>query len=943
MLRISKISCVLLVLISIFAGVCVASTTTGNIVPDPNLPIILSAPVVELDFNPEDYSFLVYDGQGDEASIQQAMPLLGITNFDVRTASNPVTLSDLASHDILIVGWNVNANTNGLVPSILESGIDGRILLTGHDADYHTVNGPEAGKTFLAQVIEYILQAPGTGLVVLAEAPTTFPWLPEAWGITATNNGSATVDSFTQDGLDSGVFDDLTPVLMSNWGQSYHNTFTEWGPFFVPFELGGALGDEVITIATVYDVSGLAFDKVDDVDDLDCRGLDDEITYTISWQNDTEHTFYNVEVVDLLPAGVTHPDGMWSLDPNGVLLPPDPAYDSDEHSYTWQIGTVGPGDSGYVELTVTVNEKAEPGMSVHNVAWFVANGLWLIKAEEDTAICCWDTGDIIYVDQTAADGNNNGVSWPDAYTDLHRALARAAESGCATSYTVYVAQGIYDAGEGGFGLADNLAMYGGFEIGGTDFADRDFERYETILYGNEVIISDPNSHVGTVTMGADTLVDGFTITDSGTYGIYSSGSDFTVENCVVENSKLQGINAVDGDVVVKWCQIRSNTKEGLYHVGEGYTVNLENCKIVGNKRYGLRIEHSTPTIKNCVISNNGSGDSSYQGIRIIQPASAPILWNNTILHNEKSGILFFENDPNATNEPDIQNCILWYNNDGGSQLAGIDLTQYSCVYDPVDDPNGVDFSLDAYENFSGNPGFAYGDPNDFIHLAYDSPCIDKGSGLLTYTDQLDIDGEDRVYGTYADIGADEVYSCDGDLTEDDIYNPLDFNSDGIVNYFEFAGFADSWGMIDTDPNWSGLDARYDYVVDGEININDLAYWADSWCWIACWKQSQMDSFGSIAMAMGGESMPVLSEAEGMMAPMSMGFAMEPIAVIEPEPVEKTEQELALFVKGIYEVIEYVDVCIDEDVENSENLDDLKAFLKDVLLEIKDEYLKKELK
>ena len=48
--------------------------------------------------------------------------------------------------------------------------------------------------------------------------------------------------------------------------------------------------------------------------------------------------------------------------------PPDPNYNAEDHSYIWNLGTIDPNTSGCVELTVTVNENAEPGMYLHNVA-----------------------------------------------------------------------------------------------------------------------------------------------------------------------------------------------------------------------------------------------------------------------------------------------------------------------------------------------------------------------------------------------------------------------------------------------------------------------------------------------------------------------------------------------------------------------------------------------
>jgi hypothetical protein len=292
--------------------------------------------------NFEGYRVLVYDGGGSQAGIQQAMPQLGITDFDLRTSGNPVTLTDLTTHDILVVGWNADGNMSGLDPAILTSGITGRILLTGHDADWHTVNGPEAGKTFLAQAIAYVLAVSHTGMVALGDYSTAFSYLPDEWGISATGGlVSETITSFTTEGLDSGVFDGLTPEDMSNWGNSYHARFTAWGAEFVSFELGGA-GEDVITIAT----TGVTLEKVDDVNDGDCVRPGEDINYTIcySYHGDANCPDINdVNIIDYLPPEVQY-----------VSSQPEPNEILDCNTIIWEIGTLKPGDANCIMLKVRV-------------------------------------------------------------------------------------------------------------------------------------------------------------------------------------------------------------------------------------------------------------------------------------------------------------------------------------------------------------------------------------------------------------------------------------------------------------------------------------------------------------------------------------------------------------------------------------------------------------
>jgi hypothetical protein len=87
---------------------------------------------------------------------------------------------------------------------------------------------------------------------------------------------------------------------------------------------------------------------------------------------------------------------------------------------------------------VEVNERAEPGMVLRNVAKLVSNGVVVSWASVDTRVCCWDTVDpnIIYMDWTAT-GYNNGTNWQDAYTDLRRAIARATNSACRVGPYIY--------------------------------------------------------------------------------------------------------------------------------------------------------------------------------------------------------------------------------------------------------------------------------------------------------------------------------------------------------------------------------------------------------------------------------------------------------------------------------------------------------------------------
>lgn len=193
---------------------------------------------------------LVYDPGGLQAGIQYVMTDLGIA-YDLRGPQNHVTTADLASADLLVIGWSYDGDMSGIKPSVLASAITGNILLTGHDADYHASLGNTAAATFFAQALEFARLEGGTGLVDFGDySENPFSYLPEQWGISATGRLQAeTVSAFTPAALATGLYAGLTPGQMSNWAQSYHDTFQAWSPAFTAFELGDYDQTDVLTIA----------------------------------------------------------------------------------------------------------------------------------------------------------------------------------------------------------------------------------------------------------------------------------------------------------------------------------------------------------------------------------------------------------------------------------------------------------------------------------------------------------------------------------------------------------------------------------------------------------------------------------------------------------------------------------------------------------------------
>lgn len=684
---------------------------------------------------------------------------------------------------------------------LLRRGFTGRVILTGHDTDYHTIYGTpydtsnfQPADIFLLQCIEYILNGGGTGLLAHGEPVDGFDWVPDGWGIEVTDGlALENVTAFTQEGLDSGVFDNLTPPDMSHWNNSFHNSFDKYGVGFKPFEIGMVNdANSVITIAATVNPQGFPFTKIDDVSDGDCRSPEEEITYTICWENSTDQTFTNVWIIDYLPEGVTYEAGTAQIDPNDIFnpIPADPNYIKDLYAYKWELGDLPPDSSGCVTLTVTVNYKAEPGMLLHNVAEIWTGDTLLTKTTEDTLVCCWDTTDpnVIYVNEFA-NGDNTGVDWENAYSGEHgleKALNRASSSECNSPYTIYAAQGLYKPGKyetSSFVLSGGTLIYGGYKIIDNEVYERNPEKYKTILSGD---IKEDTTVDNIIEAGNNTLIDGFVISNANKYGIHAINSNVAIKNCIIQNALEWALYTVNCNCVLEWNAVKNNAN-GLFFFGINKNIEIHNCEIIGNDDYSIRVDNSKPIIKNSVIWD------STNGININDPSDSPVLYNNTIGLNTGYGVSLSSTDPNFADYPDMDSCIVWYN---GGQIVGFNPDSYAtnCC---IQDCNGIN------DNYNFEPGFAYlTDPNNY-HLAWNSPCKELGSRLFG-NGEVDIDGENRIYGTYVDIGADEISSCGEVLTEGDIYTDFDYDADGIVNLVEFTAFSKSWLSRDpnefTDPN-----------------------------------------------------------------------------------------------------------------------------------------------
>ncbi|MBK9017855.1 MAG: hypothetical protein IPM82_29570 [Saprospiraceae bacterium] len=141
----------------------------------------------------------------------------------------------------------------------------------------------------------------------------------------------------------------------------------------------------------------------------------------------------------------------------------------------------------------------------------IRGGIVDMGAYESTA------GNIIYVNLNVQGGNQDGTSWPDAFSDLQDALAVAAYGD-----EIWVAQGTYYPTSGTdrniyFDLKNGILLFGGFTGVETALFERDWQVNQTILSGDIGGVGDVSDNAYTVVYMADvdssTVLDGFTIVD----------------------------------------------------------------------------------------------------------------------------------------------------------------------------------------------------------------------------------------------------------------------------------------------------------------------------------------------------------------------------------------------------------------------------------------------
>lgn len=406
----------------------------------------------------------------------------------------------------------------------------------------------------------------------------------------------------------------------------------------------------------------------------------------------------------------------------------------------------------------------------------------------------------IYVNATAS-GNNNGISWTNAYTNLENALAVAQ-----SNEEIWLTAGVYKPHASDravtFTVSDlNLKLYGGFVGTETQLSQRIFGTNETILSGDlsgnddntlsfvNTTRNDNSYNVITIT-GNNTLLDRLTITGghaNGAAAPYKTGAGITKNNTVTKmtlnNCKLIKNVAEYGGALVA---IFNNTSSELIISNSEFS---ENLSLGGGAIYSYtnNSASATYTVSNSLFKKNQVKDNAsvlaYAGsslwLRAYGTSStiATNIVNCTFADNLDTGtfsglnnfnratvVVGKRNSFSANHTTTISNCIFWNNKAAGGATArpfsGLidDMVSPITIKNSIDETNfaGTTLSGTSANTSDNNPLFTNAINGDYT-LSTGSLAINTGdnTNVIGTTDLL---GNQRIYNTTVDMGAYEFAS-----------------------------------------------------------------------------------------------------------------------------------------------------------------------------------------
>lgn len=280
----------------------------------------------------------------------------------------------------------------------------------------------------------------------------------------------------------------------------------------------------------------------------------------------------------------------------------------------------------------------------------------------------------IYVSEGAINGNNDGSSWGDAYTDLGTALAAASDGD-----EVWVAFGIYKppvvtiTHDGvtdetrAFVIDEDIKLYGGFFGGETSIDQRAYTLNPTVLDGDIQDDDLPGDYLANRTdnarhvvyiapnVSSSALVDGFFILNGAALGDDDDFRSYGGGICHLGNAQISGLT-------IQKCAAMYGG--GIYTTGEDQSVRFSELNVDDNYAVegGTGIYASDVdefTISNSKISRGRSGEDGY-GALLIED-NGDVTFSNLVIRENQArafAAVFIEDAVDVT----IDSVLVYENN-----------------------------------------------------------------------------------------------------------------------------------------------------------------------------------------------------------------------------------------------------------------------------------------
>ena len=249
----------------------------------------------------------------------------------------------------------------------------------------------------------------------------------------------------------------------------------------------------------------------------------------------------------------------------------------------------------------------------------------------------------IYYVNASATGNQNGLTWENAFTSLQTAL-----SSVVYGDEIWVAAGHYKPTTSttrttSFVLKDGVNMYGGFAGNETSITERNITANPTVLNGDIGQAGEVSDNSYNVIRGSnitsDIELDGFRIINGNCNGSSQTGGGLRyltslsghllIKNCYFYSNRASSYGGAvyisSSNVTIENCEFGSNQCSGgrggaiyTFNNNDGYSnLVIRGSKFVGNVAYsGAVHDNSAPyasiLIDRCMFTNNSSDNGILQ-------------------------------------------------------------------------------------------------------------------------------------------------------------------------------------------------------------------------------------------------------------------------------------------------------------------------------------------